>query len=61
LMYRIKNQHLYDFVSLNELEEQAKAMEKEQIIDAYDKGAVEYWDSEEYYKYTYLNDTQGKI
>jgi hypothetical protein len=31
---RIKNQHLYGFTPLHELEEQAKAMEKEQIIDA---------------------------
>ena len=35
LIYRIKNQHLYDFSPLDELEKQAKAMEKEQIIDAY--------------------------
>jgi hypothetical protein len=34
LVYRIKNQHLYDFVPLNELEEQAKQMEKEQIMNA---------------------------
>jgi len=38
LIYRIKNQHLYDFKSLNELEEQAKAMEKEQIVNAWRNG-----------------------
>jgi len=34
LVYRIKNQHLYDFVPLNELEKQAKEMEKDQIMKA---------------------------
>lgn len=34
LMDRIKNQHLYGFTPLHELEEQAKAMEKEQIVNA---------------------------
>lgn len=34
LIDRIKNQHLYGFSPLHELEQQAKAMEKEQIINA---------------------------
>jgi len=33
--------------------EQAKAMEKEQIENAYEKGAEESWDSEKYYNETY--------
>jgi hypothetical protein len=37
LVDRIKNQHLYPFTSLNELEKQAKAMHKEEILFAYMK------------------------
>jgi len=33
--------------------EQAKAMEKEQIEKAYEKGAQESWDAEKYYNETY--------
>jgi len=33
--------------------EQAKAIEKEQIINAYEKGAEESWDAEKYYNETY--------
>ena len=33
--------------------EQAKQMEKEQIINAYEKGAEESWDAEQYYNETY--------
>jgi hypothetical protein len=33
--------------------EQAKQMEKEQIINAYEKGAEESWDAEKYYNETY--------
>ena len=56
LVYRIKNQHLYEFTPLHELELQAKQMEKKQIIEAY------YYDSnsdlikddgEQYYNETY--------
>jgi hypothetical protein len=35
LVDRIKNQHWYPFISLNELEKQAKAMHKEEITDAH--------------------------
>ena len=38
LVDRIKNQHLYPFISLNELEKQAKAMHKEEITKAFDFG-----------------------
>jgi hypothetical protein len=33
--------------------EQAKVMEKGQIINAYEKGAEESWDAEQYYNETY--------
>ena len=38
---------------LRDIFEQAKAMEKKQIIDAYEKGAEESWDAEKYYNETY--------
>ena len=38
LIDRIKNQHLYPFMPLDELEKQAKAMHEEEIEDAWDKG-----------------------
>ncbi len=40
-------------INLSTLYEQAKLMEKEQIENAYDKGAQESWDSEQYYNETY--------
>jgi len=54
---RIKNQHLYGFTPLHELEEQAKAMEKEQIINASNKFAnslgIDKEDIEQYYNETF--------
>lgn len=38
LVHRIKNQHLYTFISLDELENQAKAMHKEEILYAIEWG-----------------------
>ena len=40
-------------MQLEGLFQQAKAMEKEQIINAYEKGAEESWDAEKYYNETY--------
>jgi hypothetical protein len=59
LMYRIKNQHLYDFVSLNELEEQAKAMEKEQKKFMFDCGRQYQLTGEGTFTQIY-NETYGK-
>ena len=36
-----------------EIAEQAKEMEREQIEKAYEKGAEESWDAEQYYNETY--------
>ncbi len=44
LVDRIKNQHLYPFTSLNELEKQAKAIHKEEIVEA-----VKYGFNKEYF------------
>ncbi len=55
LIDRIKNQHLYGFTPLHELEEQAKAMEKEQIMNAFLEGKINHdkdW-AIEYYNETY--------
>jgi len=50
----INDMHVVEFdKKRNELFEQAKAMEKEQIEKAYEKGAEESWDSEKYYNKTY--------
>ena len=35
LVHRIKNQHLYSFMSLDELEKQAKEMHKEEIVNTW--------------------------
>jgi hypothetical protein len=40
--------------------EQAKAMEKEQIENAYEKGAEESWDAEKYYNKTYKEPEEPK-
>jgi hypothetical protein len=40
-------------MQLEGLFQQAKQMEKEQIINAYEKGAEESWDAEKYYNETY--------
>jgi hypothetical protein len=44
---------LCTYEKIQEWFEQAKAMEKEQIINAYEKGAEESWDAEKYYNETY--------
>ena len=40
--------------------EQAKAMEKEQIIDAYESEQIFIWNAEEYYNETYNKQDNGK-
>jgi hypothetical protein len=40
-------------MQLEGLFQQAKQMEKAQIINAYEKGAEESWDAEKYYHETY--------
>ena len=39
--------------NIDKIFEQAKAMEKEQIENAYEKGAEESWDAEKYYNEKY--------
>jgi hypothetical protein len=54
LLSQLPNKYQQRYL-LNEKEiiKKAKAMEKEQIINAYEKGAEESWDAEKYYNETY--------
>jgi hypothetical protein len=45
---------------LNQILEQANQMFQEQIEKAYDKGAEESWDSEQYYEKTYKEPEEPK-
>jgi hypothetical protein len=53
IQQQVKQQGITHYFSLTEILEQAKEMEKQQIIDAYDKGYEYFDDSESYYNKTY--------
>jgi hypothetical protein len=57
LMDRIKNQHLYGFTPLHELEEQAKSMEIERLEDCW-IAAEQSEDSQTFFNY--YNETYNK-